>query len=64
MRTFKTNKQYKSEKFGETITIYERTRVMLYYKDNDGRHGNSVICRDKEGNEKANIFNNMDVINA
>lgn len=64
MRTFKTNKQYKSEKFGENITIYDRTRGMLFYKDNEGRHGNSVVLRDKEGNEKANIFNNMDVINA
>lgn len=64
MRTFEVNKAYKSEKFGENITIYERTRGMLYYKDNDGRHGNSVILRDNDGNEQANIFNNMDVINA
>lgn len=64
MRTFKVNAQYKSEKFGENITIYERTRGLICYKDDEGRHGNSVVLRDKDGNEKANIFNNMDIINA
>lgn len=64
MKKFEINNQYKGVKFGDVITITERTRGMLIYKDNEGRFGNSVVLRDKKGNEKAYIFNNMDIINA
>lgn len=64
MKKFEANNRYKGVKFGDVITIYERRGRRIFYKDNEGRHGNSVVLRDKDGNEKANIFNNMDIINA
>lgn len=64
MKKFEANNQYKGVKFGDVITIYERRGGRIFYKDNEGRYGNSVVLRDKDGNEKANIFNNMDIINA
>ena len=64
MKKFEVNNQYKGAKFGDVITIYERRGRRLFYKDNEGRHGVSAIFTDNAGNEKANIFNNMDIINA
>lgn len=64
MKKFDANNQYKGVKFGDIITIYERRGRRIFYKDNEGRHGVSTILVDKIGNEKANIFNNMDIINA
>lgn len=64
MKTFEVNNKYKGVKFGDIITIYERRGRRLFYKDSEGRHGVSATFTDKNGNEMAHIFNNMDVINA
>lgn len=64
MKKFEANNKYNGVKFGDVITVYERRGRRLFYRDNEGRHGVSSIFTDKDGNEMAHIFNNMDIINA
>ena len=64
MKKFEANNKYTGVKFGDVITIYERRGRWLFYRDNEGRRGVSSIFTDKDGNEMAYIFNNMDIISA